>query len=195
MKLNNHISMHVLNYVKECTVCGSLSHLGHHFRIFFLHLLFLYWGSLVMEEAFPPITGYQPNSVQVMRQVCCVPTLWCNSGSLHDALFYLFFFISAFDPVTFCSLSTPGNHFCSPLFVERTSSVTETLLTSWEQWVSLHDKLPGKQQPMWRNKIALQTFPAALWTHFEFHFFKYILQMHFLHFVHLFKHGYNVDGV
>lgn len=72
----------------------------------------------------------------------------------------------------------------------RTLSVTETLPTSWERWVSLHDKLPGKQQPRWRNKIVLQTFPAALWSHWQQLFFS-----HILHFTHLLVQDWNVGRV
>lgn len=75
-----------------------------------------------------------------------------------------FYFVSWFCVV----LQTFGNHLCLPLFKEETSSVTETHLTSREQWVSFLDKPTGKQQPMWRNEIALQMFPGMLSTNWYF---------------------------
>lgn len=56
------------------------------------------------------------------------------------------------------------------LFMEQTSSVTETHLTSWEQWVSFLDKPTGKQQAVRRNEITLPTFPGVLWTNWVFLF-------------------------
>lgn len=67
-----------------------------------------------------------------------------------------------------------------PLFKEEISFVSGAHWTSWEQWVSFVDKPTGKQQPMWRNKIALPTFPGALSTNCCFFPDKWFAFFHFI---------------